>query len=362
MIRTPPRKSLRPRQLASPAAAPPASAPRAMLPCHLPLPLPAYAAAPSPQPRRGLRLRRNAGAAALQLGVGTGEGEPAAPRRLPRLLCLHGFRTSAEIMRRQVVGRWPAEVTSRLDLVFADGPFPAEGASPVAGVFDPPYYEWFQFAGKISGPQDPVDCRNLDGCFSYLEELMIRLGPFDGLLGFSQGAAVSAVLAGLQEQVNRVVAFGDSWGRSECLMCAMSVACHGCYGGSLILQTRFCVFRQGLAFTGVAKVKCVIAISGGKIHAPVAAARAYDSKIVCPSLHFIGDDDFAKPRSEELLEAFADPLVIRHPCAHTVPNLDEKGLQTMITYLDKVEGEIWEHSSTDAKIMASNLEAEIPGA
>jgi hypothetical protein len=53
-------------------------------------------------------------------------------------------------MRRQVVGRWPDdEVTSRLDLVFADGPFPAEGASPVAGVFDPPYYEWFQFAGQV---------------------------------------------------------------------------------------------------------------------------------------------------------------------------------------------------------------------
>ncbi|CAN6241556.1 unnamed protein product [Urochloa humidicola] len=314
LIPTPPGK------LASSAAAParpPASAPRAVLPCHLPLP--AFPAAPSPQ--RRLRLRRDAVAAALQLGVGpgrardglgcSGEGEPAAPPRRPRLLCLHGFRTSGEIMRRQVVGRWPAdEVTSRLDLVFADGPFPAEGASPVAGVFDPPYYEWFQFAGKISGPQDPVECRNLDGCFSYLEELMIREGPFDGLLGFSQGAAVSAVLAGLQE--------------------------------------------QGLAFTGVAKVKCVIAISGGEIHAPVDAARAFSSKIMCPSLHFIGDDDFAKPLGEELLEAFADPLVIRHPCGHIVPNLDEKGLQTMLTYLDKIETEIWEHSSTDTKIMASN--------
>jgi hypothetical protein len=30
---------------------------------------------------------------------------------------------------------------------------------------------------------------------------MAREGPFDGLLGFSQGAGLSAVLAGLQEQV-----------------------------------------------------------------------------------------------------------------------------------------------------------------
>jgi hypothetical protein len=39
---------------------------------------------------------------------------------------------------------------------------------------------------------------------------MAREGPFDGLLGFSQGAGLSAVLAGLQEQV--------------------TVACHGLDG------------------------------------------------------------------------------------------------------------------------------------
>nr|CAB3484685.1 unnamed protein product [Digitaria exilis] len=155
----------------------------------------------------------------------------------------------------------------------------------VAGVFDPPYYEWFQFVGEVSSPrvwisgQDFLQCRNLDMCVSYLEELMIREGPFDGLLGFSQGAAVSAVLAGLQQ--------------------------------------------QGLALTGVSKMKCLIAIAGGKIHAPVAAARAFAGKIMCPSLHFIGDDDFVKYHSEELVEAFADPLVIRHPCGHTVPKLGE---------------------------------------
>lgn len=208
-------------------------------------------------------------------------------------------------MRRQVVGRWAPEVTARLDLVFADGPFLAEGASPVAGAFDPPYYEWCQFVGE-----DFLSCRNLDRCFSYLEELMAREGPFDGLLGFSQGAGLSAVLAGLQE--------------------------------------------QGLALTGVAQVKCVIVIAGAKIRAPAAVARAFDTKITCPSLHFIGEEDFMKVHSEELVRAFADPLVIRHPCGHTVPKLDEKGLQTMLTYLDKIEREIWEHSSTDAEIVGSN--------
>jgi hypothetical protein len=93
-------------------------------------------------------------------------------------------------------------VTARLDLVFADGPFSAEGASRGRRPrLDPPYYEWCQFVGE-----DFLSCRNLDGCFAYLEELMGRDGPFDGLLGFSQGAGLSAALAGLQQQVKQVVA------------------------------------------------------------------------------------------------------------------------------------------------------------
>jgi len=77
--------------------------------------------------------------------------QPQGAGRRPRFLCLHGFRTSAEIMRKQVLGKWPADVTARLDLVFADAPFPAEGKSDVDGIFDPPYYEWFQF-DKVREP------------------------------------------------------------------------------------------------------------------------------------------------------------------------------------------------------------------
>jgi len=64
-------------------------------------------------------------------------------QRKPRILCLHGFRTSGEILK-QLVLRWPEPVIQKLDLVFLDGQFPAQGRSDVEGIFDPPYYEWFQ--------------------------------------------------------------------------------------------------------------------------------------------------------------------------------------------------------------------------
>lgn len=68
--------------------------------------------------------------------------------RKPRFLCLHGFRTSGDILMKQL-GKWPESVLQKIDLVFADGPFPSQGKSDVEGIFDPPYYEWFQF-NKVS--------------------------------------------------------------------------------------------------------------------------------------------------------------------------------------------------------------------
>lgn len=71
-------------------------------------------------------------------------GSEAEIVRKPRILCLHGFRTSGEIFKKQMK-KWPQQVLDKIDLVFPDGPYPAQGKSDVEGIFDPPYYEWFQF-------------------------------------------------------------------------------------------------------------------------------------------------------------------------------------------------------------------------
>ncbi|KAM0873392.1 hypothetical protein ACQ4PT_038100 [Festuca glaucescens] len=220
--------------------------------------------------------------------------------RRPRFLCLHGFRTSGEIMRKQVVGKWPAEVTARLDLVFPDAPFPAEGKSDVEGIFDPPYYEWFQCNKGYT------EYRNLDKCFDYVEELMIREGPFDGLMGFSRGSVLSAALVGLQQ--------------------------------------------QGLALARLPKIKFLVIISGARFRGlHTVAEKPYANKINIPSLHFLGDTDFLKNDGEKLIESFVDPFIIRHPKGHTVPRLiDEKSLEVMSCFLDKMEKEISGHSSTEA--------------
>ncbi|KAM7253026.1 hypothetical protein ACFE04_025644 [Oxalis oulophora] len=207
--------------------------------------------------------------------------------RKPRFLCLHGFRTSGEILKNQVTTKWPPSLLQNIDLVFPDAPFPAFGKSDVRAIYNPPYYEWFQFN------QDFTEYSNLDKCFTYIEDYMVRLGPFDGLLGFSQGAILSAALPGLQ--------------------------------------------AQGKALTKVPKIKCLIIVGGAKFKSRD-LAQAYSSSIEIPSLHFLGETDLLKADGLELLEHFVDPVIIHHQEGHSIPRLlDAKGLEATLIFLDKIK-------------------------
>ncbi|CAN6987223.1 hypothetical protein IGI04_001413 [Brassica rapa subsp. trilocularis] len=206
--------------------------------------------------------------------------------RKPRFLCLHGFRTSGEIMKIQL-HKWPQSVLDRLDLVFLDAPFPCQGKSDVEGIFDPPYYEWFQFNKEFN------EYTNFEKCLEYLEDRMIELGPFDGLIGFSQGAILSGGLPGLQ--------------------------------------------AKGIALQKVPKIKFIIIIGGAMFKSTKVAKDAYSSTMDIPSLHFLGETDFLKPYGTELIDSFKNPVVVHHPKGHTVPRLDEKSLEKVTAFIDTLE-------------------------
>ncbi|XP_058184897.1 uncharacterized protein LOC131302341 [Rhododendron vialii] len=212
----------------------------------------------------------------------------------PRFLCLHGLRMSAKVLQTQLIKRWPEALLEKLDLVFPNGPYLAQGKSDIEDFYDPPFYEWFQYS------QDYQEVSNFDNCLAYIEDYMIKHGPFDGLMGFSQGAVISATLPGLQS--------------------------------------------QGLALTKVPKIKYVILMSGGKFGGSVSkfacpklAANAFSSPLQCPSLHIIGETDYLKESGIELLDSFVDPVVINHPRGHTIAKLDEKGQKTMLSFIEKIE-------------------------
>ncbi|PON84782.1 Serine hydrolase FSH [Trema orientale] len=210
----------------------------------------------------------------------------------PRILCLHGFRTSGEILRNLIQKRWPETLLRKLDLVFLDAPYPARGESDVEGLFDPPYYEWFQANQRFT------EYTNFEECLAYIEDYMVKNGPFDGFLGFSQGAILTAALPGMQ--------------------------------------------NEGVALTKVPKIKYLIIISGDKFGGakfgmPKLAANAFSSPVQCPSLHFIGEMDFLKPGGTVLVESFVDPVVVHHPKGHTIPRLDEKQVEIVLRFIGKIQ-------------------------
>lgn len=68
-------------------------------------------------------------------------------------------------------------------------------------------------------------------------------------------------------------------------------------------------------------MKLFVSISGCKFRDPAITNVAYKDTIKVKSVQFIGDKDWLKVPSEDLLTAFENPLLIRHPQGHTVPRL-----------------------------------------
>ncbi|KAG5529496.1 hypothetical protein RHGRI_030028 [Rhododendron griersonianum] len=140
----------------------------------------------------------------------------------------------------------------------------------------------FVFNDSCEGNQqtglDYSEVYNFEECLNFIEDFMIKHGPFDGLMGFSQGGILSAALPGMQS--------------------------------------------DGVAITKVPKIKYLIIMSGGKLGG--AGSKFWEA-------------DFFKESGIELLDAFVDPLVIHHQKGHTIARLDEKGLMTMLSFIEKIE-------------------------
>ncbi|CAN4092382.1 unnamed protein product [Withania somnifera] len=165
-------------------------------------------------------------------------------QRKPRFLCLHGFRKSAAILKKLIFEKWPTQV-------------------------------------------EFTEYQNFDKCLAYIEECMIKHGPFSGLLGFSQGAILSGALCGLQD--------------------------------------------KGVALTKVPKIKYLIIIGGAKLQNKQMAEKAYSSPITCPSLHFLGT--FCSYN-------YWNHVLIHHPNGHIIPRFDEKGQESMLSFIEKMQAEI----------------------
>ncbi|NWX97939.1 OVCA2 Esterase, partial [Nothoprocta ornata] len=195
-------------------------------------------------------------------------GAMSEQRRPLRLLGLHGYRQNERRFRERT-GALRKALRGRAELVTVSAPHRVPGD----GDDDDPRAWWFSGPGSFEAREAAAAPRGLDESLSAVAAALAEHGPFDGLLGFSQGAALAA------------------------MACALRAAGDG---------------RFPVAFA--------VLVAGFASRAPAHAAF-YRQPIALPTLHVVGRADavIAPRLSWELARCFVEPVVLEHPGGHFVP-------------------------------------------
>ncbi|XP_059207498.1 esterase OVCA2 [Centropristis striata] len=203
-----------------------------------------------------------------------------------RVLCVHGYRQSGGSFREKT-GALRKLLKKHVELVYMTAPHSVQQVSseatekenssgPGLGGDEDPRGWWFSDvqARSFSAQQQCEESLGLYESVAAVREAVRLQGPFDGVLGFSQGAAFVAMLCSLQEQ------------KLE-----------------LEFSFRFAVLVAGFR------------------SACAEHEKFYSAPLQIPSLHVFGLEDRVIPdnMSRELLLSFHDPQVLTHPGGHFVP-------------------------------------------
>ncbi|XP_025903777.1 esterase OVCA2 [Nothoprocta perdicaria] len=191
-------------------------------------------------------------------------------RRPLRLLGLHGYRQNERRFRERT-GALRKALRGRAELVTLSAPHRVPDGDGDSD--DDPRAWWFSGPGTFEAREEAAAPDGLDESLSAVAAALAEHGPFDGLLGFSQGAALAA------------------------MACALRAAGDG---------------RFPVAFA--------VLVAGFASRAPAHAAF-YRQPIALPTLHVVGRADavIAPQLSWELARSFVEPVVLEHPGGHFVP-------------------------------------------
>jgi pimeloyl-ACP methyl ester carboxylesterase len=203
--------------------------------------------------------------------------------RAARLLCLHGFRSSGAALRAQLRGL-VAGAQPELELLCPDAPALASGGS---GWWNAIPLEPSALSDlALNDPALAARAKHYQGweqTRAWLEAFFAEHGPIDGVLGFSQGAALTGLLVGLRSP------------------------------NGVPTETQPLAFDFAILIGGF--------VSNDPAHAALyAAGESY----ALPTLHVIGRADriVTSEASLSLAARFANPLLAMHDGGHVIASTD----------------------------------------
>lgn len=202
---------------------------------------------------------------------------------MSRILFLHGYTQSGNTLRHKT-GAISKALSKYAEIVYPTGPIKLEMPEDP----NPEERERLAKLGNEDGEgsfawwradHDAQDFAGFDQTMTLLTDLLEKEGPFDGVMGFSQGGGLAAMLASLLERQNNFLRADHP------------------------------------------PLKFAVVFSGFKSVFPK-YADLYDPKIKTPMLHVIGSRDPIVPpeRSMELVESCAASEILEHPGSHFVPS------------------------------------------
>lgn len=236
-------------------------------------------------------------------------GTPATMPKKLNILVLHSFRQNARVMRART-RKLRQALEEDTTLIFANAPLPydptGEVRDAVLAAFgrlqDTEHQRCWWNADESNTTYEGIELS-----FAYIKQMDDLYGPFDGIVGFSQGGALAGLLAAMREELG--------------------------------LSLRF-----------------VVCISGFPSRADAHRSLLQPGKIALPSLHIVGANDILvdPTRTHALATCFQDAVVIEHRGGHFVP--DRWPVQEIRAFVQKFRTAPQEEAETPTTRAAQRLQ------
>jgi len=201
-------------------------------------------------------------------------------KRVKKIICLHGYA-----MNRAWIAAWLNLIQQRLgdhyQLLYPQGPItcPADEVRAMTARFNALLPEERIGKGKNwcwyrADEQQPPHYQQIETALAYLSDYFVQHGPVDGLIGWSQGAVMTAILSALKQ-----TEAGNHFDFNWAILC----------GGFL---------------------------PGDRRYRPL-----FDQPLKLPTLHVSGtqESDFMKKQADKMAAAFNSAERLNTPCGHMMP-------------------------------------------
>jgi len=261
------------------------------------------------------------------------------PDRPIKLLMLHGYTQSGSLfqaktgaLRKTLQKAFPKGIelvypTAPIRLTPADESFLAGNTSKDGEGKDTKDGEeqeidaWAWWRRKGTG--EPYTYEGMEQGLERIASVLKEQGPFDGVVGFSQGGAAAAMVASLLEPGRRA-AFEKLYPEGGMRFPESFEEDTGYMEGTIHPPLKFAVSYSGFAARGK-----------NPYHA------FYEPKIKTPMLHFLGTQDVVveEARSLALVQACEhseEKYVVYHPGGHFLPSTQKASVNALIGFIKEV--------------------------